>query len=110
VGRKSRRAHSAVTSKDLVRAGFEPCRGAAISQELSQPHRRISGKRLEMPRPRLAQIRREWTLGETASSARRDPPPLRFGAARFCMVADREVGRDVGFAKSGFRPTDLPPD
>jgi hypothetical protein len=39
------------------------------------------------------------------SSARRDPPPLRFGAALFCVVSRLWVGRDVGFAKSGFRPT-----
>jgi hypothetical protein len=37
---------------------------------------------------------------------RRDPPPLRFGAALLCVVSRRRVGRDVGFAKSGFRPTE----
>jgi hypothetical protein len=39
--------------------------------------------------------------------ARRDPPPLRFGAALSCVVSRLEMGRDVGLAKSGFRPTRL---
>jgi hypothetical protein len=41
----------------------------------------------------------------TVSWARRVPPPLRFGAALLCIVSGLETGRDVGLAKSGFRPT-----
>jgi hypothetical protein len=41
------------------------------------------------------------------SSARRVPPPLRFGAALvYVSVTLRKSGRDVGLAKSGFRPTE----
>ena len=36
---------------------------------------------------------------------RRDPPSLRFGAALSCVVSSLGTGRDVGLAKSGFRPT-----
>jgi hypothetical protein len=43
--------------------------------------------------------------GRAKTSARRDPPPLRFGAALSCFVSRLEIGRDVGLAKSGFRPT-----
>src|SRR5260370_38963708 len=45
-------------------------------------------------------------------SPRRDPPPVRFGAALSCVVSRFEMGRDVGLVKSGFRPTGcwvLPP-
>jgi len=41
---------------------------------------------------------------------RRDPPPLRFGAALLFGLSCPEIGRDVGFAKSGFRPTARSPD
>ena len=44
-------------------------------------------------------------IGDGKLSARRDPPPLRFGTARSCIVSSIEVGRDVGLAKSGLRPT-----
>src|ERR1700730_5215769 len=43
--------------------------------------------------------------GKNQSSARRDPPPLRFGAALFCEVSRVEISRDVGLAESGLRPT-----
>jgi hypothetical protein len=39
-----------------------------------------------------------------AQWARRDPPPLRYGAARLCIVSRLEIGRDVGLAKVGFSP------
>jgi hypothetical protein len=53
---------------------------------------------------RMAQIRRDSASEVVSASPRRDPPPLRFGAAVFRVVSRRRVGRDVGFAKSGFRP------
>jgi porphobilinogen synthase len=37
--------------------------------------------------------------------ARRDPPSLRFGVALLWHVSSLKVGRDIGFAESGFRPT-----
>jgi hypothetical protein len=42
------------------------------------------------------------------SMARRDPPPLRFGAALSCVVSRLERGRDVGLAKSDFRLAFVP--
>jgi hypothetical protein len=42
------------------------------------------------------------------NSARRVPPPLRFGAALvYVLIHHKPAGRDVGLAKSGFRPTAL---
>jgi hypothetical protein len=39
-------------------------------------------------------------------AARRVPPPLRFGAALvYVLTHYKPAGRDVGLAKSGFRPT-----
>ena len=39
-------------------------------------------------------------------SARRVPPPLRFGAALvYVLIHHKPAGREVGLAKSGFRPT-----
>ena len=52
-----------------------------------------------------AQIRRWLTLELTPSRARRDPPSLRFVAAVVYMCERQQVGRDVGVAESGFRPT-----
>jgi hypothetical protein len=40
-----------------------------------------------------------------ASGTRRVPPPLRFGAAWSMICGLTELGRDVGLAKSGSRPT-----
>jgi hypothetical protein len=54
---------------------------------------------------RMAQIRRDPASEVVSVSPRRDPPPLRFGAALSCFVSRLEIGRDVGLAKSGFRPT-----
>jgi hypothetical protein len=54
---------------------------------------------------RTAQIRRDPASEVVSVSPRRDPPPLRFGAALSCVVSRLEMGRDVGLAKSGFRPT-----
>jgi hypothetical protein len=56
-----------------------------------------------------AQIRRDPPKELAIPSARRDPPPLRFGAACSTSLPRLAVGRDVGFAKSGFRPTDQSP-
>jgi hypothetical protein len=39
--------------------------------------------------------------------AGRDPPPLRFGAAWSASCQTPEIGRDVGLAKSGLRPSDF---
>jgi hypothetical protein len=40
------------------------------------------------------------------AETRRHPPPLRYGAAPLCIVSHTlKLGRDVGLAKSGFRPT-----
>jgi hypothetical protein len=44
---------------------------------------------------------------QAETGARRVPPPLRFGAALLCIVSGLASGRDVGLAKSGFRPTSL---
>ncbi len=54
----------------------------------------------------MAQNRRELTERAATSSARRVPPPLRFGAAWvYVVIHHKPAGRDVGLAKSGFRPT-----
>jgi hypothetical protein len=54
---------------------------------------------------RMAQIRRDPASEVVSVSPRRDPPPLRFGAALSWVVSRLEIGREVGLAKSGFRPT-----
>jgi hypothetical protein len=54
---------------------------------------------------RMAQIRRDPASEVVSVSPRRDPPPLRFGAALSRVVSRLEMGRDVGLAKSGLRPT-----
>jgi hypothetical protein len=48
---------------------------------------------------------RDLTIPRSNILGARDPPPLRFGAARSCGVSSLVVSRDVGLAKSGFRPT-----
>jgi hypothetical protein len=53
-----------------------------------------------------AQIRRGLLAEQAMPWARRNPP-LRFGAARSVSSHAFDVGRDVGPAKSGFRPTKL---
>jgi hypothetical protein len=58
-----------------------------------------------MQRARMAQIRRDYDKDGSDHGPRRDPPPIRFGAALFCNVSRVEISRDVGLAESGLRPT-----
>ncbi len=60
MGRKSRRADHIATSRTGLRAGFEPRRGAGIStMRLNTIALFATNLARPMPRPRLAQIRRE---------------------------------------------------
>ena len=53
-----------------------------------------------------AQNRRVQVQELATHAARRVPPPLRFGAALvYVLIYHKPAGRDVGLAKSGFRPT-----
>jgi hypothetical protein len=53
-----------------------------------------------------AQNRRGQSERAIISRARRVPPPLRLGAALvYVLIHRKPAGRDVGLAKSGFRPT-----
>jgi hypothetical protein len=55
---------------------------------------------------RMAQIRRDPSERDSIRFPRAETrPPLRFGAALSCVVSRLEMGREVGLAKSGFRPT-----
>ena len=72
-------------------AGFGEAEGTIISWAM-QP-------------ARMAQIRRDPASEVVSVCPRRDPPPLRFGAALSCVVSRLEMGRhDVGLAKSVFAP------
>jgi hypothetical protein len=104
VGRKTRRAGVGLAIQ-LFRAGFEPHRRRATTS---------SGSESPTLGSREFCVDRTRTHGSNPARSsrrggfrcpRRDPPPLRFGAALSCVVSRLETGRDVGLAKSGFRPT-----
>jgi hypothetical protein len=102
VGRKTRRAEDV--------ASRENCSASVLSRSVDVPPRRVWRGRTTiiswaMQPARMAQIRRDPACDVASLSPRRDPPPLRFGAALSCVVSRLEMGRDVGLAKSGFRPT-----
>jgi hypothetical protein len=88
----------------VIRVGFEPRRERSTSAVWID--RRTITRWVLQP-ARMAQIRRDRASEVVSLSPRRDPPPLRFGAALACFVSRVETGRDVGLAKSGFRPTGI---
>jgi hypothetical protein len=101
VGRKSRRAEDGFFPR-FDRAGFEPRRGRANSQRFEAAETRDTlGDASRTHGSNPARLKH----GGSSRCSSRDQPPLRFGAALFCVVSRLEVGRDVGLAKSGFRPT-----
>ncbi len=109
VGRKPRRAEHVANSFGADRAGFEPRRAAGYTHESGRTQTLDSGQlSIATPRARL-KSGANYALADGRPSARRDPPPLRFGAARPHTASRQRVGRDVGFAKSGFRPTGAGP-